>query len=111
MGLEWRGNNLYYYEKERDGDKVRSRYAGKGEIAFLLHQMNLLRKEEAEFEKQYKNSTRQREMEIEAELDSAVESVCEIGELLTTAFYLTNGFHQHKGQWRKRRTAKADLDD
>ena len=108
MGLERRGNNYYYYEKERDGDNVRSRYSGKGEIAYLLHQMTLFRKEEAEIEKQAKDSRKRQEMETEAEIDVAVESVCEIGEVLTTAFYLTNGFHQHKRQWRKRRIAKIN---
>ena len=54
MGLEWRGTNLYYYEKERNGDKVRSVYSGKGEMAYLLHQMNLWKKREKTAEKQRK---------------------------------------------------------
>lgn len=109
--MERRGNNYYYYEKERDREKVSSRYSGKGEIAYLLHQMTLLRKDEAELEKQAKTSRKRQEMENEAELESAIESVCEIGGLLTTAFFLTNGFHQHKREWRKKRTTKADAEN
>ena len=56
MWLERRGNDLYYYEKERDGDKVRSRYSGKGETAYLFHQLNLWRKLEADEERERKNS-------------------------------------------------------
>lgn len=108
MALEWRGTNLYYYEKERDGDKVRSVYSGKGEMAYLLNQMRLWRNQEKEEEKQRKSNEKQREKKTEAELDAAVESVCEIGEILTTAFFLTNGFHQHKRQWRKKRNGKSE---
>jgi hypothetical protein len=103
MGLERRGNNYYFYEKERDGGKVRSRYVGMGETAHLINQLNLLKKDEAEFERRRKSREKQREMQTEAELDVAVEAVREIGELLTDAFFLTNGFHQHKRQWRRKR--------
>ena len=48
MALELRGNNLYYYSKEREGAKVRSAYSGKGEFALLLHQLSLLKNEEKE---------------------------------------------------------------
>jgi hypothetical protein len=107
MGLERRGNNYYYYEKERNGDKVRSRNSGKGEIASILNQMRLWKKDEEDHERQRKGREKAREMQTEAEIESAVESVCEISELLTNAFFLTNGFHQHKRQWRKKRTDKV----
>lgn len=106
MGLEWRGNNPYYYEKERDGDKVRSVYSGKGETALLFHRLNRWRKIEKAEEKQSKSKEKQREMQTEAEIEAAVETVCEISRLLTDAFFLTNGFHQHKRQWRKKRSEK-----
>ena len=107
MALELRGSNLYYYQKERDGDKVRSVYYGKGEMAHLFYQFHLLHKRDEEAEKQYKNSVRMREMSAENELDSVLESFCEMTEMLTDAFFLTNGFHQHKRQWRKKRDGKA----
>lgn len=106
MALEWRGNNLYYYEKERIGDKVRSVYAGNGETALLLNQMRLWKKKETEYEKESKKHESLREIEKENEIDSAVEAVCEMSRILTDAFFLTNGFHQHKRQWRKKRNGK-----
>jgi hypothetical protein len=103
MALEWRGNNLYYYEKERDGDRVRSVYSGKGEIAYLIHSLNLSRKREKEYEKQARDKLRQKEVVIDAELDSLFE----ITKVFTDALFLANGYHQHKRQWRKKRNGKA----
>ena len=107
MALERRGNNHYFYEKERIGGKVRSVYSGKGETAFLLNQMRLWKKDEDEYERERKQFERRREIENENEIDSAVESFCEMSRILTDAFFLTNGFHQHKRQWRKKRNGKA----
>ena len=38
MGWEQRGNNSYYYKKERDGSRVKSVYVGRGEIAHMIAQ-------------------------------------------------------------------------
>lgn len=108
MALEWRGNGVYFYEKERNGGKVRSVYAGSGETALLLNQMHLWKKEEKEFEKESKRREKLREIERENEIDSVVESLCEMSRILTDAFFLTNGFHQHKRQWRKKRNGKTE---
>ncbi len=40
MALEERGGNYYYYRKERDGNRVISKYYGKGELASLIAQMD-----------------------------------------------------------------------
>lgn len=39
MGWEQRGNNSYYYKKERDGSRVMSVYVGRGEIAHMVAQI------------------------------------------------------------------------
>ncbi len=36
MALEERNGNYYYYKKERDGNRVVSKYYGKGELANLI---------------------------------------------------------------------------
>jgi hypothetical protein len=46
MALEKRGNNFYYYEKIREGDKVRSVYSGKGETAYFLDLMRQWKNDE-----------------------------------------------------------------
>ena len=108
MGLERRGNSHYFYEKERNGDKVRSVYAGKGRTAYLLNQMRLLKKEEDAYEKQRKNSETLRQRQTENELENIVESFGEVSRVLADAFFLTNGFHQHKRQWRRKRNGKTE---
>jgi len=110
MGLEIRGNSHYYYEKERNGDKVRSVYAGKGETALILNQMRLWKKLEDDEEKQRKSSERLRERQAENELENILESIADLSKVLTDAFFLTNGFHQHKRQWRKKRIIKSDFE-
>lgn len=104
MALEWRGNNLYFYEKERNGDKVRSVYSGKGEIAYLLHQLNLGKKLEKDEEKQRKNKDKLRLQENE--IENVIESFSEHCRNLTDAYLLVKGYHQHKRQWRKKRNGK-----
>lgn len=108
--MERRGNGHYYYEKERDGEKVRSVYAGKGETALLRHQLGIWKKREEEAEKEAKSRQKRLETQGEAELDSLVETVCETARLLTDGLMLVNGYHQHKRQWRKKRTAKIKID-
>ena len=39
MGWEQRGNNSYYYKKEREGSRVKSVYVGRGEIAHMVAQI------------------------------------------------------------------------
>ena len=106
MSLERRGNNHYLYDKERTGGKIRSVYVGKGETALILNQMRQWKKEEDAYEKQRKNSEKLCELQKENELENIVESVAELCRILTDAFFLTNGFHQHKRQWRKKRNGK-----
>lgn len=99
MGLERRGNNYYYYEKERIGDKVRSVYSASGETALMFDWLKQDRKQEEEFEKQRNNS----ETSEETELEKMLDSLSEISKVFTDGLFLTNGFHQHKRQWRRKR--------
>lgn len=101
MGWEKRGNKQYYYEKRRVGDKVYSKYIGNGPSADLMSAL-------VEYGQLVK-SLKQAEIEImrsELEEDRAVERhLDQIGSwirTLTSAILLVNGYHTHKGQWRKR---------
>ena len=99
MGWERRGNNQYYYRKERDGSRVKSTYVGRGEMA---HMISKFESSSAEIEKllRVKKLMEAQEVErIEASLDRAVELV----QLFTDATLLTAGFHTHRRQWRRKR--------
>ena len=95
MGWETRNGRQYYYEKVRQGDKVFSRYIGRGELvgpseslADLKAEMNILERH-----------ARREQIEI----DKRVDAVCaEIRDAVRSVLS-AHGFHQHKGQWRKKR--------
>ncbi len=46
MALEERNGNYYYYRKEREGNRIVSKYYGKGELASLVAQMDEIERQE-----------------------------------------------------------------
>lgn len=98
MGLEWRGNNLYYYEKERRDDRVVSVYSGRGEIAQLLHHLKRLEREEETIKR---NLVLEERKNCE-QVNSIVESFGEQVRALEESLFLINGYHQHSRTWRRK---------
>ena len=101
MGWEQRGTHRYYYQKVRNGTRVRSVYVGRGEIAQMVSQ---IQSSSAVLERLSRatNSTEIHEYEkAEAVLDQTVELV----RLFTQVALLTAGFHTHHRQWRRNRNA------
>jgi hypothetical protein len=99
MGWEQRGNNSYYYKKEREGSRVKSTYVGCGEMA---HMISKFEANSAELERllRAKELIELQELQrIEAAIDRALELV----QLFTEASLLTAGFHTHHRQWRRKR--------
>src|ERR1041384_2485468 len=100
MGLERRGNRLYFYRKEKLNGKVISHYCGPepfgkdlGEaIAFLERIEN----EQAREERQRLEAEQWQRMEQEdapyIKQDRQVMN-------LVKAVLLASGYHTHKGQW------------
>jgi hypothetical protein len=99
MGWEKRGNNLYYYRKERDGSRVKSTYVGRGEIAHLISQFQASSTVVERIARANKLDDSKR---TEAALDLATELI----QHFTQAALLIAGFHTHKRQWRHRRDAR-----
>ena len=99
MGWEQRGANRYYYRKERDGSRVKSRYVGRTALAHMISEFEA---SSSEVEKllRVKRSIEAQELErIEATLHRAIE----LAQLFTEASLLTAGFHTHRRQWRRKR--------
>ena len=99
--MEWerRGNRRYYYRKRRIGDKVDSEYVGRGPLAELLA-------EEDECERQSRIAEQRRKQAARAEVKAIDDELDDYGDMvrtLTRAVLLANGYHPHKGQWRKKR--------
>ena len=96
MGIERRGNHSYYYHKQRRGKQVVSIYGG-GEFVERI----------AEFQAAQRNArARQRlaERAIRAEekrIDDALKELEQTTRALVRGVLLAQGYHTHKGQWRK----------
>jgi hypothetical protein len=99
MAWEKRGNREYFYRKERLGNKIKTVYVGRGELAALVEQGEKGRRLERKIEKAEENLQR---TEFE-EIDGRLDELSEFNQTLVTALFLANGFHQHKRQWRKQR--------
>src|SRR5687767_12178209 len=99
MGWEQRGNNSYYYKKERDGSRVKSTYVGRGEVA---HMVAKLESSSAELEKLMRAKKSIEALESER-AEVALERAVELIQLFTQASLISAGFHTHKRQWRRKR--------
>jgi hypothetical protein len=98
MGWERRGNHEYFYQKQRDGSRVKSVYVGRGEIAHLISQFQT---SSAVVER----IARANRLLEAKKAETAFDSVTELIHLVTSATLLSAGFHTHKRQWRRKRNA------
>lgn len=106
MGMERRGNGRYYYRKERKGGRVVSTYMGGGEIGVLYAELDALeRAERAE-----QQAAEAAERAAWQEVRQAVEPVASLAGQAAAALLTAQGYHRHKGQWRRRRHGPKKAD-
>ena len=99
MGWEERRGRLYYYRSVREGKRVRKEYGGGGALGQLIAQLDeleRLQREEEEASWREEWDRLQRSAEFLRELEGAAET-------LSRAQLLADGFHKHKGEWRRLR--------
>jgi len=99
VAWERRGDGLYYYRSERENGRVRKRYVGRGEVAELVAHADETRRAVRERRRRDERAGLDRAREISeagAELDAAAED-------LARAELVAAGYHDHKGEWRRRR--------
>lgn len=102
MGWKQIGNHRYLYRSVRVGGRVRSEYVGRGETAELLSTLLDLERREAEAEREAERERREADRAEDAELEALVaEAVATARAAIQGA-----GFHEHRGQWRKRRVSQ-----
>ena len=99
MGWEQRGNNSYYYRKEREGSRVKSTYVGRGEVARMVAQLQSSSPLLEKFTRLMKSPQAMAQEKAETEMDQLADRI----RVITEAALLTAGFHTHKRQWRKMR--------
>jgi predicted negative regulator of RcsB-dependent stress response len=102
MGWEQRGNNSYYYRKEREGSRVKSVYVGRGEVAHMISEFESSSAELETLMRAQKSIEVDKLERVELALDRAIE----LTQLFTEAELLIAGFHTHHRQWRRKRNGR-----
>jgi hypothetical protein len=104
MGWEDRNGKSYYYQKRREGTRVRSVYVGAG----LVGQFASVADESTRGELDEQRRELRREIEEQDAIDARIDAVCDLTEKLVMAALIASGFHQHKRQWRRKRNEKEN---
>jgi hypothetical protein len=102
MSLEQRRGRCYYYRKVREGGRVRSEYMGSG----LQAQLSAEEDESKRRERKAQRAADRADRHAEAQIDRQFASVESAIAAMTHATMFAAGYHQHKGQWRKKRHEK-----
>jgi hypothetical protein len=98
MGWERRGNRQHFYTARREGGRVVKEYVP---VAVAPLAAQLAAEQRAERDAERAAAARAR-----ADLDdlaAALDPVVELADLAHRAAMLAAGYHDHKGQWRRRR--------
>jgi len=103
MGWEKRGNQTYYYHKRREGRRVRSEYVGRGDVAQISVEIIQDEQLDRKTGREAIRCARQDEKEMDRQLATTEAAIY----ALTDAQLHAEGYHKHKGQWRKRHEATA----
>jgi hypothetical protein len=99
--LERRNGQLYYYRSVRDGEKVRKRYVGAGEVARICYETDILQRTSRRTQRERERA----ELERLEGLVALVEELSEAVEVLVTAHLVDGGYRKRKGEWRRARSA------
>jgi hypothetical protein len=102
MGWETRKGRLYYYTKERIGERVVSIYHGTGASAGLISELAELRRADREKARAEDLAEIQRMQDEDGEISALDDLVV----ALTQEALISAGFHQHRGTWRRKRNGK-----
>jgi hypothetical protein len=97
MALEERNGNYYYYKKEREGNRVFSKYYGKGELAALIDQLDEIERYEKAEKADLQRKSREKQEKIDRELSNLEQKI----KGLTESVLSNLGFYKTKSrEWR-----------
>ncbi len=99
MGWEERRGRKYFYRKRRNGGRVVSEYVGRGQLAEAVAAQDESKRLAQDQQRELLRQERERQRAIDEKVDRA----CHLIRNLRYAALLLNGYHMHRGQWRKRR--------
>jgi hypothetical protein len=103
VAWEKRGGKLYYYRSVRDGERVKKEYLGRGELAeTIAHADETIRRHREE-----RRAQEMAEREILEDLAAPTLEVREAARVLARASLVALGYHEHHGEWRRKRERDA----
>lgn len=106
MGWKQIGNNRYFYRSRREGGKVASEYFGSGDSGNLM--AGIIRYETVE--RLARREEEKDDREEASEHDQVFAEWFDKVEAVATGAMLAAGFHNHHGQWRRKRHGQDDHD-
>ena len=99
MAWESRNGRQYYYIKRRINGRVQSIYLGAGPMAELA----AIQQEETTQALKERRQTEQAAQDAELRIDSLLDTLGGQVEAILAEWMQANGYHEHRGQWRRRR--------
>jgi len=99
MGWKTINGRRYYYKSIRVGSRVESTYFGAGESGALMAEIDAIER----LEKARDRWAEQEEREESDEEERAFAEWFDDVQAVADAAMVEGGFHNHKGQWRRKR--------
>ena len=96
--MAYRRGNYYYRSRRQDGLVVTD-YLGSEDAGRALAELDALE----QLRSRREHLEHRGRMELEASLDQCVDAVDQMIRALSDTALLSEGFHTHKGQWRRTR--------
>jgi hypothetical protein len=91
----------YYTRSRRVNGQVVREYIGGGELARIASESDAMSRTLRKAKRQQERA----ELERLGALAAPVSELCEVTEILARAHLLAGGYHKHKGEWRRERSA------
>lgn len=93
------GRGLYYTRSKRKMGRIVREYIGTGDYGLVIaHQDDIERQQ-----RQAEVARWQRQKAEDERLDADIDQFCRLADNVVHAALLAAGYHNHRGQWRKRR--------
>ena len=89
----------YCYKSRREGGRVVTEYLGSGDLAQAIADLDYWERKARKLRQERERAAQDRERAIDRDIDAAGDLL----RALAQGVLLASGYHQHKGQWRKRR--------
>lgn len=104
MGWEIRkgSKGLYYTRSKRVNGRVVREYIGTGPAAEIVAEQDELERKQRQMDREKFD----RQKEVQSSIDRKIDEETRLVQALTRAVLLVNGYHKHKGQWRKKRNVR-----